>query len=289
MKKFFAITIAALMLFSLATLAADETVTYDFPNIMSENPDDLPEGITIVNGFHNSIWLGKLSTTCTLGHPVTYKFENLSLSGYGSVSFGLMSQYADEESTLEIKTITESGKEYTESFPLTTICAEMYTLKLPETDEKITEFQIFVNSITEDKSMFDVELEFLKFHKGESVMLLSTKEALAIHDGEKIVPQSPAVIRDGSTLTPARFVAERFGAKVEWIASERKVVITKDETVIELIIDSKTAKVNGKETELAQPACIIDGYTYTPARFVAENLGCNVGWDAQTKTVFIDK
>ena len=135
--------------------------------------------------------------------------------------------------------------------------------------------------------MFDVELEFLKFHKGSSVMLLSTKEALAIHDGEKIVPQSLAVIRDGSTLTPARFVAERFGANVEWIAEERKVVITKGDTKIELVIDSKTALVNGEQKELAYPACIIDNYTYTPARFVAENLGCTVDWDAQTKIVFI--
>ncbi len=289
MKKTLAIIILSLMLLSTGVFAADETVTYDFPNIMSENPDDLPEGITIENGFHASIWLGKLSATCTLGHPVTYKFENLSLEGYGAVSFGFMSQYADEDSTLELKTITESGKEYVEILPLTSTSAQMYTVKLPETDEKIVEFQIFVNSITEDKSMFDVELEFLKFHKGSSVMLLSTKEALAIHDGEKILPQSPAVIRDGSTLTPARFVAERFGANVEWIASERKVVITKDETTIELVIDSKTATVNGNEVELAYPACIIDDYTYTPARFVAENLGCTVGWDAQTKYVFIDK
>ncbi len=287
MKRILAIIALTLILVSVTVFAENETITYDFENIMSENPDDLPQGITVENGFHNSIWLGKYSTTCTLGLPVTFKFENLSLSGYGAVSFGLLSQYFDEDSTIEATSVTESGKEYTQSIPLTSTNAEFYTLKLPETDEKITSFNIFVNSITGDKSMFDVELEFLKFHKGSSVMLLSTKEPLAIHDGEKIVPQSPAVIRDGSTLTPARFVAERFGANVEWIAEERKVVITKDDTRIELVIDSKTALVNGEQKELAYPACIIDDYTYTPARFVAENLGCTVDWDAQTKMVFI--
>lgn len=287
MKKILCLIFALLLLTTLS-FAADETVTYDFPNIMSENPDDLPKDIVIENGFHNSIWLGKLSTTCTLGHPVTFRFDNLSLEGYGAVSFGLMSQHADENSSMDLTFITQSGKEFYESIPLTTTSAEMYTAKLPETDEKIVCFKIYINSFTPDQSMFDIELEFLNFHKGSSVMLLSTKKALAIHDGEKIVPQSPAVIRDGSTLTPARFVAERFGANVEWIASERKVIITKGETKIELIIDSKTAYVNGNEVELAQPACIIDGYTYTPARFVAENLGCTVGWDAQTKTVLID-
>lgn len=287
MKKILCL-IFAVMLLATVCFAADETITFDFPNIMSENPDDLPENIVIENGFHNSIWIGKLSTTCTLGIPVTYRFDNLNLEGYGTASFGLMAQHADDKSSIDITYITESGKEFTDSIPLTTTAAKFYTVKLPETEEKIVCFKIYINSFTPDKSMFDVELEFLKFHKGSSVMLLSTKEAFALHDGEEIIPQSPAVIRDGSTLTPARFVAERFGADVEWIASERKVVITKDDTVIELVIDSKTAVVNGKQVELAQPACIIDNYTYTPARFVAENLGCTVGWDAQTKTVFID-
>ena len=296
MKKILCIGFA-LLLFATVCFAADETITFDFPNIMSENPDDLPENVDIENGFHNSIWIGKLSTTCTLGLPVTYRFDNLNLEGYGAASFGLMSQHADENSSIDLTYITESGKEFTDSIPLTTTAAKFYTVKLPETHEKIVCFKMYINSFTPDKSMFDVELEFLKFHKGSSVMLLSTKEAFALHDGEEIIPQSPAVIRDGSTLTPARFVAERFGAEVEWIASERKVIITKEEwtkdegfvgvTKIELIIDSKTALVNGEEKELAYPACIIDDYTYTPARFVAENLGCNVDWDAQTKTVFI--
>jgi len=289
MKRIIIIAFALIAILSVSVYAADETVTFDFPaNLMSEDPSNLPEDILIENGFHNSIWLGKLSTTCTLGMPVTYKIQNLSLKNYGAVSFGLKSQHCDSESKIVLRAITESGKEFVQTLALTTTSAEMYTVLLPETDEKIVEYHIHIDSTTDDKSMYDIELEFIKFHKGTSVMLLSTKAPLAIHDGEKLVPQSPAVIRDGSTLTPARFVAERFGANVEWIASERKVVITKGETKVELVIDSKTAKVNGKEVELAQPDCIIDDYTYTPARFVAEALGCTVGWDAQTKTVFID-
>lgn len=288
MKKIICILLSLMLL--TAVCFAQENVTIDFPaNLMSEDPSNLPENVTVENGFHNSIWLGKYSTTCTLGHLVTFKFENLALEKYGAVSFGLMSQYADENSTLELKFITDKGSEFTQSLPLTTTKQEFYTVKMPETDEMVVEFDIHVNSKTPDNSMYDIEIEFVKFHKGNSVMLLSTKTPTAIHDGEKLTLQSPAVIRDGSTLTPARFVAESFGAKVDWIAEERKVVITKDDITIELVIDSKTAKVNGKEVELAQPACIIDNYTYTPARFVAENLGCNVGWDAQTKYVFIDR
>lgn len=288
MKKIISLLLTLALLCAPAAFAKDMTVTYDFENIIEVDTQNTG-GITLENGFHSSIWLGKLSVCCTLGFPVSFKAENISLEDYGSASFGLMCAYADEESKLEIKSVTESGKEYVTEIPFTSTAMEYYTVKLPETEEKIVGFEIFVNSLNDDNSMFDVELEFLKFHKGRSVMLLSTQKAWALHDSEIIVPDSPAVIKDGSTLTPARFVAERFGADVEWIASERKVVITDEDTTIELVIDSATALVNGEEKQLTKPACIIDGRTYTPARFVAENLGCTVGWDAQTKTVFVDR
>ncbi len=289
MKRILASLMAAVAILAQTAVFADTAKTlYDFDNIIEVDTLNT-NGIIVENGFHNSIWMGKLSTCCTLGLPVTFKFDELSLDGIGSVSFGLMCGYVDEASVLEIKAVFEDSSEYKTSFVLENQNHKIYTVKLPEEKKKLSCFEIFVNSVTEDKSMFDVELEYLKFHKGSSVMLLSTKEAKAVLDGEIIIPDSPAVIKNGSTLTPARFVAEKFGASVDWIASERTVVIKDDKTEIKLVIDSDKAYVNGEEKQLSVPACIIDGRTYTPARFVAENLGCNVGWDAQTKTVFVDR
>lgn len=288
MKKLLALLLLSLALsMPFYANANDQTITYDFENTIIVDTAD-PTPFRVENGFHLSIWLGRLSACCTLGQPVSFCLDDISLEGYGTASFGLYCAYVDEESRIEVKCITESGEEFVSVLEIPSTELEFYTVKLPETNEKLVGFEIFVNSIPEDKSMFDVELEFLKFHKGSSVMLLSAKDAFCVKDGERSVLQTPAVIRDGSTLTPARLVAESFGANVEWIASERKVVITKNDITIELVIDSNVAKVNGVETPLASPACIIDGSTYTPARFVAENLLCNVGWDAQTKTVFID-
>lgn len=288
MKKLLALLCASLALsIPFSAKENDKTVTYDFENTIIVDTADSGD-FRVENGFHLSIWLGRLSACCTLGQPVSFCLDDLSLEGYGTASFGLVCAYVDEESKLEVKCITESGRAYVSELEIPSTDLEFYTVKLPETDEKLVGFEIFVNSVTKDNSMFDVELEFLKFHKGNSVMLLSAKDSWCVFDGNRSVLQSPATIRNGSTLTPARLVAESFGANVEWIASERKVVITKNDITIELVIDSKIAKVNGVDTPLASPACIIDGSTYTPARFVAENLGCSVGWDTQTKTVFID-
>ena len=56
---------------------------------------------------------------------------------------------------------------------------------------------------------------------------------------------------------------------------------------IEIFIDNVTARVNGKNATLDQPATVLNGRTVVPARFVAENLGATVGWDELENKVTI--
>ena len=98
-------------------------------------------------------------------------------------------------------------------------------------------------------------------------------------------PQSftPQTIRKLTALLPARFVAENLGAKVEWNEENEVVTVTgkneKDEVVkIVITIGSKTAQVNGGNIELDSPAFIENDRTYTPIRFISEQLGASVEW-----------
>lgn len=54
-----------------------------------------------------------------------------------------------------------------------------------------------------------------------------------------------------------------------------------------LKIDSKTATAFNKEAKMDVAPIIKNGRTMLPARFVAENLGAEVSWDAETQTVTI--
>ena len=90
-------------------------------------------------------------------------------------------------------------------------------------------------------------------------------------------------------MLPARFVAENLGAKVEWDEAARKVTISKDDVVIEITIDAEVALVNGEEVKLDSPAFIENGRTYTPIRFISENLGAKVFWNGETQKVTIVK
>ena len=90
-------------------------------------------------------------------------------------------------------------------------------------------------------------------------------------------------------MLPARFVAEALGAKVEWKEKEEKAVITNDNITIIIYINSYKAYVNDKEVILDSPAFIENDRTYTPIRFIAENLGAKIVWDEKENTVTITK
>ncbi|MCD7777276.1 MAG: hypothetical protein LUH47_02075 [Clostridiales bacterium] len=66
-----------------------------------------------------------------------------------------------------------------------------------------------------------------------------------------------------------------------------------DETTIIMQIDNSTATVNGVETEI-EPGedvspIISEGRTLVPLRFLAESLGFEVEWDAETQQITITK
>ena len=102
-------------------------------------------------------------------------------------------------------------------------------------------------------------------------------------------------IKNNRTMLPARFVAENLGAKVEWDGEKQLVTITgknlkTDENVTILItIGAATVKVNGKEIKLDSPAFIENDRTYTPIRFISENLGASVEWVEKDQKVIITK
>ena len=64
-------------------------------------------------------------------------------------------------------------------------------------------------------------------------------------------------------------------------------VATSDKVLITMQIGNNTAYVDGALVSLDVPPQIIKGRTLVPIRFVSENLGAEVGWESNTKTVTI--
>ena len=119
------------------------------------------------------------------------------------------------------------------------------------------------------------------------VFALVIDEKTASVFGEIVENDVEPIIINDRTMLPARFVAEALGATVEWDGENRVVTVKNDEVEIKLTIDSAIATVNGEEVELDSPACIVNDRTYTPVRFIVENLGATVEWDAELRMVTI--
>ena len=103
---------------------------------------------------------------------------------------------------------------------------------------------------------------------------------------------SPIIV-EGRTLLPIRYIAEPLGATVGWDGTEKKVTVSLDDIFIELWIGKNAARVNGVEKPIdpnnpkVKPIIVPPGRTMLPVRFVAENLGCKVDWEGETRTVII--
>jgi hypothetical protein len=125
-----------------------------------------------------------------------------------------------------------------------------------------------------------------------SVPIVLTVGKLAATVGGRTVMLDSAPYIDkasGRTMVPIRAIVEALGGSVAWKAASRSIMIQLDTTRIVLRIGAMSATVDGVTKPLAVPATILGGRTMVPVRFVAENLGCTVGWNALARTVTITR
>ncbi len=113
-----------------------------------------------------------------------------------------------------------------------------------------------------------------------------------VNDSQATMDTAP-VILNSRTLLPIRYVATPLGAEIFWDAAEKKATVKMGSTVIELWINSNTARVNGNSklidpaNSAVTPVILPPGRTMLPLRFIAENLGCEVEWKDAEKEVRI--
>ncbi len=94
---------------------------------------------------------------------------------------------------------------------------------------------------------------------------------------------------NGRTLVPVRFIAENFGARVDWTESTQTVDITCGDNVIRMVLGSKEMNVNGQVVMLDVPAQTYNARTLIPLRALAEALGKKVFWDDRGLIVISDE
>ncbi len=98
-------------------------------------------------------------------------------------------------------------------------------------------------------------------------------------------------ITNDRTFLPFRAVLEAIGAEVGYDAETSTVSAKRDGVDMSMVLGQNTAAIvedgQTRTVEMDVAAYVKNGRTYVPVRFVAEAFGCNVGWDANSRTVII--
>lgn len=88
-----------------------------------------------------------------------------------------------------------------------------------------------------------------------------------------------------TTVVPAQFFKEALALTTVW--DDKSVAIISGTKQMRFTVGSNKAKVGGQEVTLPAAVQLKNNMPMIPMKFVADNLGYKIGWDAKTSTVFI--
>lgn len=159
------------------------------------------------------------------------------------------------------------------------------------TDKELKTKYDFSAKVTKSLTLYAAWTE--KDNTLNQIVLTIGEKSATVFGQTKSNDVAPKIVND-RTMLPARFVAESLGAVVTWNGEKQEVTIkgknAKNEDITILIyIDSDIAYVNDEQVKLDSPAFIENDRTYTPIRFISEQLGASVEWNETDKTVTITK
>lgn len=126
----------------------------------------------------------------------------------------------------------------------------------------------------------------------QTVIILTIGSKKALVNNVVLDLDVAPLIESDRTFVPLRFIAESFGAKLEWNASEKRIDIVLDHPLVKkkitLWIKRNVALVNGNEVIIDAPPFILPpGRTVVPIRFIAESLDAKVEWEPLVKNIII--
>lgn len=113
-------------------------------------------------------------------------------------------------------------------------------------------------------------------------------------DDQKLTNIDDPRIINGRTLLPMRTLFELFSLDLKWDPEDKTVEAKIGQRKIKIQINNKqvfsqhsSSNEWYEEKPIDQPPIIINGRTYVPLRFLAEELNCRVDWDSKSQKISI--
>lgn len=259
------------------------------PTHITSNSDGI---LTIVDFGNCRVQTAKNATPA----PPEKTPAKLSVS-HSKIDFGKV-YYENEGASvqIEIKNLGETDmsgliKTNTGSIKVTPkiITPETKTVTVTLVPEKSMAWRPFSDKLSIETNGGNTELPITANIVGKVIKMTigSTSFQVTTDKQETVIsPRSPEIV-SGRTYVPLRATGDIFKAGINWDTATKKVTFTMDGKTIELWIGRNVATVDGQEVPLSSPPIILNSSTYVPIRFVSEQMGANVEWDGQAKTVTI--
>ncbi len=127
----------------------------------------------------------------------------------------------------------------------------------------------------------------------EKIIQLTIGEKKAFVNKLEIGLDAPPFIQPpGRTMVPLRFIAEAFGASIDYAPKKGNVtdVMILFECIdIHLYIGSNEALIMNEKTKLDAPPLVVQGRTFVPLRFISEAFGAEIEWESKEQRITITR
>ncbi|MHB8107440.1 MAG: stalk domain-containing protein [Candidatus Cryosericum sp.] len=119
-----------------------------------------------------------------------------------------------------------------------------------------------------------------------TLVLTIGADIVSVNGKATSIDAAPEIVAS-RTFVPMRFIAEAFGATVDWLPETQGITITLGDHTIGLQIGNATAVIDGNIVSLPAAPYIKNGRTMVPLRVISESFGGDVVWDPAARTITI--
>ena len=142
-----------------------------------------------------------------------------------------------------------------------------------------------------DIRFIDDDTYIIKRQDGDNWTILNLAEIYASIkiNGEPLICEQSAVVRNNRTLVPMRAIIEALGGTADWDEDTQTAYVYIDGKAISFTIGENSFIIDGDERELDVPAQIIGDSTMLPVRAISEAARCDVQWNGDLRLVTITR
>jgi hypothetical protein len=117
---------------------------------------------------------------------------------------------------------------------------------------------------------------------GVSIVFTIGQTSYTVNNEKRTSEAPPYISSDGRTMVPIRFIAEALGANASWQSNTQTSVIEYSGKTISIVLGKALPNDMGT-------AALVNDRLFVPVRYVSEQLGAKVEWDAIARRVTITK